>query len=446
MAHATQLTPRSASCTRERRGLALPSAMFGLVVLSILGAAIYSVSSIESRSVKNRESAQRALFLAEAGAAHALHVIRDTLAARGSNDLLRGSDITRNTSDDGWLTGYGMSSGTQIPTTGVAGTYGRYYVRILDDPAETDGDSLTDVNYRVLMRCEGVTTDGARSTVDVIVRGYVKLPAIAVNGSLALGGNSDIVGACAGAHANGNINISGSSITSNGPISATGTISGGAPQMEDGTPIPPRPNQIPMEIPILTYPEFCAQPDYILRANGYVVRRATNDSLLATGGAQYGWRRTSASPVNWTRTGTAVPGTFCAEGNVIISTGVGTAALPFSMTVIAQGSIDLSGNSFLTPAHPDGVLLVAMGDLRLSGTANSLNPNFDGLLYAGAQCDGSGTPDYGGQLICQNGANPAGSLALAAANSISGNPIFSYGCGGLMGGNRRVISWTQRMQ
>ena len=70
----------------------------------------------------------------------------------------------------------------------------------------------------------------------------------------------------------------------------------------------------------------------------------------------------------------------------------------------------------------------------------------EALLYAGAQCDGSGTPDYGGQLICQNGANPAGSLALVAANSISGNPIFSYGCGGLMGGNRRVISWTQRMQ
>ena len=445
MAHATQLTPRPASCTRERRGLALPSAMFGLVVLSVLGAAIYSVSSIESRSVRNRESAQRALFLAEAGAAHALHVIRDTLAARGSNDLLRGSDVTRNTSDDGWLTGYGMSSGAQIPTTGITGTYGTYSVRILDDPAETDADSLTDVNYRVLLRCQGVTNDGARSTVDVIVRGYVKLPAIAVNGPLALAGASDIIGACAGAHANGNIVISGGTVTSNGPISSTGTV-GGAAFDEDGNPMSTRSGQIPMEIPILRYAEFCAQPDYILRANGYVVRRATNDSLLATATAQYGFRRTSASPVNWTRTGTPTSGTFCAEGNVIFSTGTGTAAAPFTMTIIAQGSIDLSGNSFLTPAHPDGVLLVAQGDLRTSGTASSLNPNFDGLLYAGAQCSSSGTTDFGGQLLCQNGANPAGSLELSATNSISGNPIFSYGCGGLMGGNRRVISWTQRMQ
>src|SRR5688572_18350360 len=116
--------PRS----RGRRGIAMVTAIFALVIVGVLVAGMYNLATLQARAVKNRTASTRALLLAETAAAHAVMLARDTLKLKSNSTLLRGFDLTINTADDGRLTGYGMSSGVQIPATGFSTAEGRYWV------------------------------------------------------------------------------------------------------------------------------------------------------------------------------------------------------------------------------------------------------------------------------------------------------------------------------
>ena len=78
MGVSAQLTGRR----RARRGLAIPAALFAMVIIAGLTTAIYLVADVEGRAVRNRESNARAFMLAEEGLTHALTVLRDTLRNR----------------------------------------------------------------------------------------------------------------------------------------------------------------------------------------------------------------------------------------------------------------------------------------------------------------------------------------------------------------------------
>ena len=424
-----------------RRGAALPTALFGLVVLSVLGAGIFSVGNVQRQATFNRESTARALLVAEEGIAHGIAVVRDSLRNRGYTRLLRGSDDDLNTSDDGRIIGYSLGSALQVPVAGKSTTDGSYTIEIRDDEGDPVGNPKIDGNYRLVMRCTGTTTDGASAVIDVVF-GATPMPALAVNGSLSMQGTPDIVGACGGAHTNADLTIVSGTVVSSGTISATGTAGGAGTVVNmSGVSVTPQTGRDEIEIPTMSSAEFCQFADYDLRADGTILQRSTGMTWPAVAAAVFGWRRTSSSPVIWSGAAGLISGTWCVAGNADISGNVGSAVSPLAFTVIATGSIRTSGRPFFTPDTED-IIFVADGDIQLAGNADAANENFEGVIYAGAQCRLTGTARTVGQVMCNNGAQPTVAADWVTANQIDGSPEISYGCGTTLT-RRKILEWVQ---
>lgn len=430
---------------RSRRGLAIPAALFALVIVSALTTAIFAMADIQGRAVRNRESNTRAFMLAEEGIAHALTVVRDTLRSKPYSLLLRGSDGVVATADDGLLIGYGMSGTISIPAAGKLTAAGTYTVQFVDDPADPDANPLEDQNGRILARCTSVTTDGARATVEAVIGG-LPLPGVASEGDLKVSGDATVTGPCGGMHANDDMYISGSP-TISGRVSASDSAQGsGVATDTTGAPNPTVANAQKLEIPDLDPADYCGRADFILRADGMVVKKGSPDQVFnATSSPQFGWKRSGTSPLTWDLSGNqAVDGTVCAEGNVTMSGNPGDDGAPLRMSVIATGSIEISGNPFLVPSSPDSILFLAGGDLSISGNPGAISDNFDGLIYAESQCKVSGNPTIEGQLLCKNKPNAPGTIEYASENEISGSMVLRYSCNGKVNGRRRILDWMQR--
>ena len=428
----------------NRRGLALPSAMFALVAVSILAVGLFVVTDLGARSTRNRESAARALQLAEAGVAHAVGTARRELRKNKMSRLLRGNDSAMNTADDGLLWNYAsVPVGDWIPSGGRAVSGGTYFVRFLDDPQDPIASLFDDGNSRVVARCRGLTADGASAEIDAVIAA-LPMPGIATEGNFTLPGDPKILGACGSVHANGNLTVD-MTVTVAQSASASGTVTGN-PKLPDGTPAPVINGAPPVDIPALNPLSHCANADYRLRADGNLVVVATGQVLNASGTAVFGWKRSSSAPVVWELIGDqAVPATVCAEGNVKVGGNSGTSASPLSMSIIATGSIEVSGNPYLTPKDPDNIQFLAGGDLKISGNPVAGTNNFGGLSYSGSQCMISGNPTLSGQLVCDNKANPPGSIEHTAINGVSGNPTINFDCDANVFNKRRVLFWYQRV-
>jgi hypothetical protein len=431
--HALTLTARA--------GIALPSAMFGLVTLSLLGAGLWVMTESNVRRSENREEYARAVMIAEAGASHAMAILRNPAMLRdtGFNRLLLGP--ANDTSKAGLLVDYGLATGIQIPAAGRAFGGGAYRVQIVDDsaPAEiTDGRPYVDVNNRVVIRCTGFSRGGATAVIDVVI-GLTPFPAIASNGNLHISGNPSITGQCGSVHANGNLSAGGTTIVSQS-FSAGGTASGTNVFYPDGTIVPKESGADPVDVPVLHYTDFCSGPaTYILQSNGWVRRTSDNTLHDATSVSRFGWKRASSSPIVWDQDGTLPTGTFCIEGNAKIGGNPG----PVNVSIIATGSVEISGNPrFGAPTHPDGVTIFSGGDLKLNGDSNTA---YEGLMYARSQCDISGNPTLRANFLCLNEPNATGTINHFNGNTISGNPIIQYNCTGSFGGTRRFMSWYQRL-
>ena len=246
--------------------------------------------------------------------------------------LLRGSDGAIATADDGLLIGYGMSGTISIPAGGRLTANGTYSVTMIDDPADQDANALEDQNGRILVRCTAVTTDGAQATVHAVIGG-LPLPGVASEGDMIIAGNARITGPCGGVHANDDIVVSGNPII-NGRVSASDSSQGSGTVRDTTGAINPRiAGQPKMEIPDLDPGDYCGRADFVLRADGMVVKKGNPDQVFnATSNPQFGWKRSSTSPLVWDLSGnSAVNGTVCAEGNVKISGNPGTDLNPLNV-------------------------------------------------------------------------------------------------------------------
>jgi hypothetical protein len=387
--------------------------------------------------VHNQERATRAMQVAEAGVSHAVSLLRGSLKSYNFTRILRGSNALVPSGDEGRLigtiappTGYGLQASDEIPIAGKAFQGGTYFVQVLNDPDEAS--TTTDLNGRVLVRCRAVTSDGATASIDAIV-GSVPMPGIAADGNLAFAGaNVTIGGECGGAHSNGNLSATGGGPTISAQATATGTVSGnwnGAPELE---------SQPQVVIPDLNPMDFCAEAEFRLLSNGNVQTVATGTQVPAAG---TGWTYTAGS-TTWAVAGAVAPGTYCATGNVTISGGGGTAAAPLRISVLATGSIGVSGNTFLAPDHSDNILLMAGGDIRVAGNPGSA---YGGLVYAAAQCLAEGNASLSGQILCANGAHPAGATPYATAHTVQGSFTLNFDCSANVFNKRRVLYWYPRI-
>lgn len=430
---------------RSSAGVALPAAIGALTALAVLLAGLLVIVDLNAKTGTNRRSAVRAVQVAEAGASHALSLMRGSLAGTSYTNLLRGSDGAAGGADDGLLTGYGLAASDQIPDTGRVTSQGRYFVSIVDDPADPVGAAATDGNNRVLITCQGTTADGGSADVRVVV-GSTPFPGIVTDGTLTISGNPKIYGACGSVHANDDVIVSGTpnvavGVTASDTVKVSGTIRDSA-----GVKLKPLSNQPPIEIPSLKSTDFCEDADYILHSNGnFETVGPPNVIQNASGSEVQGWKRASSSPVMWDVSGEKMAaGTYCIDGNVKISgnpTGPSGTALPVSL--LATGSVEFSGNPTITPDHPDGISVISGGDVVIAGNPSATG--ISGLFYSRSQCMINGNPTLYGQIICDNESNASGTVNLVSENKINGDPMITYGCGGMFGGTRRVLSWFQQL-
>ncbi len=431
-----------------RAGIALPSAMFALVAASILAAGVFASADLSAKATLNQERATRAMHVADAGISHVLSLLRGQLRMHSLTRILRGSDNAVPTADDRRLTnvagsGYNLPTNDQIPAAGATFQGSTYVITITDDPMDGDASAATDLNGRLLVRCQVTTPDGASADITAVV-GAMPFPGVATDGHATYSGTPNILGACGSAHANGNINGTGTPTVAL-QATATGTA-GGNFKLPNGTNAPEVGGQVEVPIPDLAPLDHCVGADYRLRADGFVVPAATGIAEDANGVEKYGWKRSSSAPVVYTLTSAlAVPGTFCVEGNAVIAGVVGTAGAPLRMSVIATGSIDISGNPFIRADHDDNILLLAGGDLSISGNPTAGTDNFSGMVYAGAQCKTSGNFTVFGQLLCANGAQPAGSVNHTTLHDMSGNWTINFDCSATVFNRRRVLFWYPRV-
>lgn len=430
---------------RIRRGIAMPAVLFALIVIGILGAMIFLITDLHARTVANRERAMRAMHLAESGAAHAVGILRNAIPDTALSRLLLGPNKTKGNSDDGLLWGWNMLPGVGIPAAGVTTAAGTYVVRIMDDPADPTPDVFDDGNARVSVVCTGTTVDGATTTAEIIM-GVAQFPAIGVEGELTISGAPIISGECGSAHSNQSVVVTGSPKIED-DITSSGLVTGGDKiKTLGGLPNPPLENQPPLEIPDLKAQDYCASAQFVLKANGVIVKKGPPDVEFDGTIGAFGWKQSSISPVVWETDGKAItPGTICVEGSLKISSSPGKPATPLALSILAMGSVEISGNPHIVSSHPDGIGIIANGDVSIEGNPSAAANNYNGLIYAGSQCEVSGKPNVGGQLLCKNKPNPAGSVNYADQNKISGDAKIKFNCGGFLGGKRRILYWFQQL-
>jgi hypothetical protein len=217
-----------------------------------------------------------------------------------------------------------------------------------------------------------------------------------------------------------------------GTVAGNWSLPGGAAAPELG-------GQQEIVIPDLNPMDYCGTADFRLLSTGMVQNIATGVQVPA---AAAGWTYT-AGTATWNLTGAAINvGTYCATGNVALSGNNGTAAAPLQISILATGSIGISGTPYLRPDHEDGILLMAAGDVSVGGNAGSA---YSGLVYAGAQCIAEGSATLSGQVLCANGAQPAGATPYVTTNTVQGSFSLNFDCSGNVFNKRRVLYWYPRI-
>jgi hypothetical protein len=404
------LTGAARGFGRGRQGLALPTAIFALVAVSLLLVGLFAFADLSAKSVLNQERSTRAVHVAEAGMNHTLGLLRGSLRGHNFSRILKGSDGLNGTvaqrADDSLMIGYGLAAGDEIPlVAGKALGAHTYWVSVRDDPIDGDADMGTDLNGRILVRCWSLTSDGARAEVAAII-GAVPMVGVVMDGNVEISSSADIMGPCGSIHANGNITGGGSPSVTAG-ASATGTVGPGslAPQTE-GTPV----MNVPDLAPVMN---FCPPgPNTVNIISALWVPSAA----------------------------TILEGkTYCVTGDVQISVDFATLANKRTASIIATGSIKISAKPMMKAAHPDGILLMAGGDLDLQGDWGG-----EGMLYAGGQCYVSSAPIINGQFICKN-KSPHPGANWVPANLISGDAQITFDCSTNGFNKRRILSWYPRV-
>ena len=406
-------------------GFAVVSVLLALALLTTVGVALNSVGIIELRTSFNHRASTRAVLLADAGATHALALMRGPLSSHSYTDLLLGADSIPNTEDDGVLAGFGLSDADVLPDTGVVFGRGRYFATVVNDDADPSGDPKTDNNFRLRVICRGETRDGGVADV-AIALDALAFPALAVNGDLSLPGNPTLLGPCAGAHANGVLRVNGNPLI-DGEVTAVDTVMlSGTITDAGGAVVVPVSGASPIEIPQYDPLDYCGSADYVLRDGWVITVGPPRDSAFADNQPVMGWRWTGVDNTYDLAGNQGQAGIVCAFGNVSIS-----------------GNPGSEGNPKIEAAHDDDILIIASGDVNINGNPSGFTRSYTGLIYAGSQCDVNGNPMIQGYMLCGDAPNPPGALELAAANRVNGNPTFTYDCTGGVRRRTRMTSWWE---
>lgn len=455
---------------KSEDGFALVLVLLALLVVSGLAAAMVTSGQTEVLVSVNQERAVQARGAAEAGLNHALAVSITRVRnwkANGFPDasaaitaLLVGPDgNAATTADNGSLAA--LPGGVPAPPAQVVlnAAIGASYeaVAMDDDDASRGlsaadhtrltetGDGTLDSNSRFVVRAIGYGTGGTTATLEATV-GPITLPAIVTNTNLTISGNPTVNGSQGSVHSNGDLLIAGSATnisqnaTASGNYSTTATPTIGG-QVGGGYP--------PLPIPPVNAADYRTDADFILKADGTIVSRLDETTVLCTGaacGAAFGWTPSAVGggmlgltewDIDPANSGTATNGTFYVEGHARISGSPGSGATPLEITIIAEGNVRITGNPDLRPDQPE-IMFVTNMDLQIAGSL-SQPLAFEGQMLVREQLDLAGNPTMSGQIIVQSVPSVS---TLVTINTISGNPSITYN--GITGTNIFVVTgWRE---
>lgn len=446
--------------------MALLLAIFSLMIVSALSAAMLTSGHTEQLISRNQERALQARAAAEGGLNRGLAVVNTFVrnwqangfatASAAMSSLMRGPDnqtgSTATDADNGSLENFGIARPPARVTLNAA-TDAFYEVRVMDedDPARgltltaadvarigENNNAFSDNNRRIVVRAIGYAGGGTTVTLEAII-GPIILPAIVSNGNLTISGNPTINGSNGSVHANANLTISGNpTISQNATASGTYSVSG-SPNI-GGTSGGSR--------PILTIPPVRAidhRPvaDWVLTSTGRMTTLAGTVVCDASSNnnacrAAYGWRYLGNG--NWAIDGqNAANGVFYVEGDASISGNPGSPGNPLQITIIATGNIEVSGNPDLRPRHPE-LMFVTDRDLKITGSLDQ-PLTFEGQMLVREQLHLSGNPTLAGQILIENAPSVSN---LVTDNTISGNASVTYN--GMAGSNTFAVTGWRMAQ
>jgi cytoskeletal protein CcmA (bactofilin family) len=256
--------------------------------------------------------------------------------------------------------------------------------------------------------------------------------AIVTNGDLEITGSVDVSGPdpFGSIHSNGDLDISGVGTSVSGDITASGTYTG-ALAGSSGEP--------EIEIPTIRAADYRHYADFVLSDAGII--ETLDGTLICDSGPAgnscrpaWGWAFNGAAGWSMGAAGTPANGTFYIEGAVEIGAVPGA----ITLTLIAEGSIEISGSPDLSPDTPE-LLLVTDGDLDISGGV-ALDPlTIGGQMLVHEQVSISGNPTLAGQLIVEDSPSMD---PLVDVNQISGNVTIVYN-GGLGSAIYSLTGWRE---
>lgn len=442
------------SSVRSEKGVALVIVLLLLAVMMGLTTGMTLNGQTDIAMASNELNYAGARAAAEAGLNRAVEqIIADTTTnlLAGADGLVDADPDAAVNDDNGLIPGIGNGPFT-------IGDQYAYTIQILDDddpslyPAALsapqlaqmgeDGLAFSSVNDRLILRAVGT---GPRSTSVTIMRVLQSVatgaipptnttilsnPAILVGGNLDLNGNITVGGLEGNIHANGNVSGGGSEDIS-GDITATGTVADGL--NPDGLKAGGMP---PITIPEIKAEDFKGLADWILTSTGE--RRRASDNALCGGAGPVcptGW---SFSGGAWSASG-AMPSaaTYYVEGPVSVH-GTGKSVLT-SVSIIAEGSITITGNGKFRPENSSKIQFVTNGDFELGGTVDADDSvDLDGQIMVREQMRIYGNSEFQGRVMVENrdgatnaynaSTNPHGrrGSSTTAANSLAGNMRVTY--------------------
>jgi hypothetical protein len=319
-----------------------------------------------------------------------------------------------------------------------------------------NGDPNDDDNARMILRATATGPHGTSVTIGRVLE-QVSIPAlptvttinpaILVNGNLDLNGNSLVVNGTQGnVHANGDI-TGGPAGGIQGNVTATGHIDDNIhPHGLKAGGMPPIP------IPSIKAQDYIGLATHKLTAAGTIQVKSGGVWVACTGktaplACPTGW---SFSGGQWEAHGSmpVAPApnkaTYYAETAVDVQ-GTGKSTGFTEISIIAEGSISITGNGKFKPANTSKIQFVTNGDLNLGGTADADDPiDMDGQILVAEQLKIFGNSEFQGRVMAENRDSTSNSCTVAnvpgcrkgasslASNSLAGNMTVTYN--GSLGG------------
>lgn len=453
---------------RDEQGMALISVILLLMLVSGVCAALAVSGQTETQAAYNLDTSAQARAAAQAGLTAGVQAAVTQLNASGAgtpqlaiNELLAGPDADAAAApDNGSLAGLPAPGGTAMlgALQGVT-----YAVQGFDDDdparlpagfampaaAQTgeNGVATQDNNGRMVVRATGFGRNNTTVILEGII-GVTQLPAIVTDGDLEVFGNVTVTGANGGVHANGDLDISSGAVD----ISKDATASGAAAihpmadiggESGSGYPVIP--------VPAVNAADHLLKADYILGSDGRITNPAGVELCNASvdlnkcagpGGPPaliFGWSFNGVvggvgKGTAWNVAGNTLrSGTYYVKGHARMTGSPGSPVAPKSLSVIAEGNIDISGNPDVQPDAPE-LLFVTNMDLSISGGL-ATPILIEGQVLVREQFEITGVVEIAGQILVDNAANISnlvvnnriGGVTTITYNGIAGTGTFSLG-------------------